>query len=80
MTLPKRSIFKKAPYDHKLLPFTSALFDQMDKLPLWGMIVRDMKQHEWNPSNDWHRAQQIKLGKRFSRRRHGNTLLIIRIE
>lgn len=65
--------------EHKVRQFSEPLREAMDQLPLYGVHVRDQSKHEWNPSAAWHRHQQEKLGKQFSLRRYGDTLLIIRI-
>lgn len=64
----------------KLVPFTEPLAIDLDKLPLFGVHVRDRNAHTWNPSTGWHKGLAAKLGKKFSLRNVGENLLIIRIK
>lgn len=65
--------------DTKIRQFSERLSAELEALPLWGMVIRDSSKYEWNPSSNWHRYQESKLGRRFSLRRYGNILLIIRV-
>lgn len=64
----------------KLMPLSNELSAQIDALPLWGTLPLDASKREWTPSTSWHRYVQGKLGKQFSFRRYGDTVLLLRIK
>lgn len=63
----------------KVKQFANPLADELDRLPLYGVVVRDTTKHEWNPSTSWHKHLEEKIGKGFSMRRYTDVIIYIRI-